>query len=260
MYVYWIGTVNTGSFDDLSELSSIARDENIWFHVDGAFGSFIILDPQRRHLVKGIDQADSLVFDFHKWLHCPYDVGCVLLRNYTYLESTFLTTAPFLSQIKRTNPDEKRWFFNMGIELSRSFRALKVWFTLKEHGTIKLGQKIADNCEQAQYLLTLLEKHHQIIRIVRPVSLNIVNFRVEPEELDKNDNQLINIFNDELLKDIHASGIALPSSTRIQDRVYIRVCIVSHRTNHQDFDLFLDTLFKLSRARIELSLGDKHAN
>jgi aromatic-L-amino-acid decarboxylase len=204
--VYLIGTINTGAFDNLLELSSIARAENIWFHIDGAFGSFVILDPQRRHLVAGIDQADSLAFDFHKWLHCPYDVGCVLVRDYTYLESTFSTTESYLTKPERSNPGDKHWFFTMGPELSRSFRALKVWFTLKEHGTVKLGQKIADNCEQAQYLVSLLEKHDRIIRIVRPVSLNIVKFRLELEELDKTDYKLIDMFNDELLKDIQVSG------------------------------------------------------
>jgi glutamate/tyrosine decarboxylase-like PLP-dependent enzyme len=136
----------------------------------------------------------------------------------------------------------------MGPELSRSFRALKVWFTLKEHGTIKLGQKISDNCEQAQYLVSLLEKHEQIIRIIRPVSLNIVNFRFEPLELD---NELIDMFNSELVKDIEKCGIVLPSSTRIQNRIYIRVCIVSHRTIYQDFHLFMDILFDLYRIRIQ---------
>jgi glutamate/tyrosine decarboxylase-like PLP-dependent enzyme len=242
--------VNTGAFDDLLELSSIARAENIWFHVDGAFGSFVILDPQRRHFVAGINQANSLAFDFHKWLHCPYDVGCVLVKDFTYLESTFVTTSPYLSKIDRKH-SAKPYFFNMGPELSRSFRALKVWFTLKEHGTIKLGQKIADNCEQAQYLVSLLEKHEHIIRIVRPVSLNIVNFRFEPEELNKTDYELIGMFNEELVKDIHTSGIVLPSSTRIQNKIHIRVCIVSHRTIRQDFDLFMDTLFNLYRIRIQ---------
>jgi glutamate/tyrosine decarboxylase-like PLP-dependent enzyme len=148
----------------------------------------------------------------------------------------------------------------MGPELSRSFRSLKVWFTLKEHGAVKLGQKIADNCEQAQYLVSLLEKYEQIIRIIRPVSLNIVNFRFEPEELNKTDYELIDIFNDELVKDIHTSGIVLPSSTRIQNRIHIRVCIVSHRTIHQDFDIFMDILFNLYRTRIQAFTTEKKLN
>lgn len=240
------GTVNTGAFDNLLELSMIARKEDIWFHVDGAFGSFIILDPERRHLVAGIDQADSLAFDFHKWLHCPYDVGCILVRDYTYLQSTFVTSSSYMSRNERKQADNKPWFFNMGLELSRPFRALKVWFTLKEHGVIKLGRKIADNCAQAQYLVSLLEKHPHSIRILRPSSLNIVNFRFEPEELNTADDLLMNSFNEELLKHIHLSGIAVPSSTFIQNRFYIRVCFVNHRTVLQDVDLFFKTILDFS--------------
>ncbi len=249
--------MNTGAFDNLLELSSIARAENIWFHVDGAFGSFIILDPQRRFLVAGIDQADSIACNFHKWLHCPFEAGCILIRDYTYLESTFATTASFLHKPEENSSDNKPWFYHLGPELSRSFRALKVWFTLKEHGIVKLGQKIADNCEQAQYFLSLLEKHEHIIRIIRPVSLNTVNFRFEPEEFDKADYELIDLFNNQLLVDIHASSIAIPSSTRIYNRVYLRVCIVSHRSTHEDFDIFIETLLKLCRTRVQTFLMER---
>ena len=159
--------MKTAAFDNLQELSSIARSENMWFHVDGAYGSAIILDPQRRSLVDGIDQADSLAFDFHKWLHCPYDAGCILIRDYRYLESTFAAHESYLS---KSELDQKHWCFNLGIEISRSFRALKVWFLLKEHGIIKLGAKIAENCDQTQYLLSLLEKYEPMIHIIRPIS------------------------------------------------------------------------------------------
>ncbi|UJR20145.1 hypothetical protein I4U23_023277 [Adineta vaga] len=248
------GTVNTGAFDNLLEISSIARQENIWFHVDGAFGSFVILDPQRCHLVTGIDQADSVAFDFHKWLHCPFDAGCILIRDHTDLESTFAVTSPYLSKPERNNTDNKHWCYNLGIELSCSFRALKVWCTLKEHGLIKLGQKIADNCEQAQYFLSLLEQHQDIIRVVRPVSLNIVNFRFEPKEFNSTDYEQMNLFNNQLLKDIYSSGIAFPSSTSIENRVYIRVCIVSHRSTKEDFDLFIETIWKLYQTRLQTFL------
>jgi glutamate/tyrosine decarboxylase-like PLP-dependent enzyme len=176
--IYFLGTVNTGAFDDFLELASIARSENIWFHVDGAFGSLVILDPQRRHLVVGIEQADSLAFDFHKWLHCPYDAGCVLMRNIEYLKSTFSLHQSYLylASSERGCAGDTPWFADFGPEITRTFRGLKVWFTLKEHGTAKLGQKIAENCEQAQYLVSLLEKHDHLIHIVRPVPLNIVNF------------------------------------------------------------------------------------
>ncbi|UJR15800.1 hypothetical protein I4U23_002732 [Adineta vaga] len=245
------GTVNTGAFDNLMELASIAHAQNLWFHVDGAFGSLVVLDPQRRHLVCGIEQADSLAFDFHKWLHCPYDAGCVLIRDGNDLISTFSVHQSYLANTERGCAGDKPWFCDLGTELSRTFRALKVWFTLKEHGTIKLGQKIAENCEQAQYLASLLEKSASFIRVIRPVTLNIVNFRVEPEEFDRSNKTLIDNFNNELLNDIQISGIAVASTTRIHGQLFIRVCIISHRCTLEDFDIFVNSLLTLSDIRLQ---------
>jgi aromatic-L-amino-acid decarboxylase len=245
------GTVNTGAFDNLIELSSIAQAENMWFHVDGAFGSLIILDPQRRYLVQGIEQADSLAFDFHKWLHCPYDAGCVLIRDGTQLISTFSVHQAYLAQTDRSYAGDKPWFCDLGTELSRSFRALKVWVTLKEHGCIKLGEKIAENCQQAQYLASLLAKYKDFIRVIHPITLNIVNLRLEPEELNKYNAEFIDEFNNELLNDIQLSGIAIASTTRIHKRLYIRVCIISHRSILEDFDIFVDNLLSMSNIRLQ---------
>lgn len=256
--LFHIGTTNTGAFDNLIELSSIARDENIWFHVDGAFGSLIILDPQRRHLVAGIEQADSLAFDFHKWLHCPYDAGCVLIRNSALLQLTFSTHRSGIAKTERDVADSEIWFCDLGPEVSRSFRALSIWFTLKEHGITKLGQKIAENCEQAEYLVSLLEEHNDVIRVVRPVWLNIVNFRFEPVEIDQADHELIDKFNRELVGDIQTSGIAIVSSWHIRNRVHIRVAILSHRSVREDFELFVETLLKLYQIRVQgLGTGRK---
>jgi len=191
-----------------------------------------------------------LAFDFHKWLHCPYDAGCVLIRDGTDLLSTFSVHQSYLAHTERGCAGDKPWFCDLGTELSRSFRALKVWFTLKEHGTIKLGQKIADNCQQAQYLASSLEKYEYFIRIIRPVTLNIVNFRLEPKELDKYDDRFIDVFNNELLSDIQISGVAVASTTRIYGRLYIRVCIVSHRSTLEDFDIFVDNLLSLYHIRL----------
>ena len=242
-----LGTVNTGAFDNLAQLALIARAENLWFHVDGAFGSLVVLDPKRRYLMQGVEEADSLAFDFHKWLHCPYAAGCALIRHGHELLSTFSVHQSYLANAERGCAGDKPWYCDLGFELSRPFRALKVWMTLKEHGTRKFGQKIADNCEQAQYLASLLEKHQSFIRVIRPVSLNIVNFRVELEALP----EVVDEFNNELLADIQLSGIAVPSVTRIFGRVYIRVCIVSHRTVMEDFDIFVNNLLSLYRTRLE---------
>ena len=250
LYFHFIGTVNTGAFDNLLELSLIARLENLWFHVDGAFGSLVVLDPKRRYLVSGIEKADSLAFDFHKWFHCQFDAGCVLIRDVSHLYSTFSLNPSYLNSLERGCSGYRPWFSDQGPELSRTFRALRVWFTLKEHGTTKIGEKIADNCQQAQYLVSLLEKH-RFIRIIRPVSLNIVNFRIEPEKYADTESQVVDTFNEELVADMQLSGIAVISATRIREQIYIRVAIISHRCTFNDFDVFVKCLLDLYQVRLQ---------
>jgi aromatic-L-amino-acid decarboxylase len=246
-----LGTVTTAAFDDLAALAIVARGNNMWFHVDGAFGSFVVLDPSRRHLIAGLSEADSLAFDFHKWLHAPYAAGCVLLREIAMLHATFSSPRNYLVGTKRGFAGDSPWFCDMGIELSRPCRALKVWFTMKEHGIVRLGESIAANCDQAQYLASLLKKH-DFIRVFTPVSLNIVNFRLEPDELKGADSGTIDIFNDELVNDLQEKGIAVPSTARLKDQLYIRVCITNHRSTLADFDLFVNAVFELSRSRLAL--------
>lgn len=243
--------MNTGAFDDLVQLASIARKENLWFHVDGAFGALVILDPERRHFVQGIEQADSLAFDFHKWLHCPYDAGCVLIRDGQDLLSTFSVNQAYLANATRGCAGDAPWYCDLGTELSRSFHALKVWVTLKEHGIKKFGQKIAENCQQAQYLASLLCKYEDFIHVILPVTLNVVNFRLEPKELDTSNTKLIDEFNIELLADVQESGVAIASTTRIHNKLYIRACIVSHRCILEDFDIFVESILKWYHIRLQ---------
>ncbi|UJR06671.1 hypothetical protein I4U23_010957 [Adineta vaga] len=203
-----------------------------------------ILDRQRCHIVKGIDQADSLAFDFHKWFHCLYDVGCILIRNSLDLQLTFSMKQSILAIVRKDPTNDALPFTQLSPELSRSCRALQ------EHGFIKKGKMIADNCQQTQYLVSLLEKYKQIIRIIYPVTLNVDNFRLEPDELNKNNHELIVIFNINLSDDMQRSGIVYSSTSRIRNRLYIRVCIVSHRSTQESVDIFVKTLMKLYQIRL----------
>jgi aromatic-L-amino-acid decarboxylase len=235
----------------LCDLATVAKENNIWFHVDGAFGSFVVLDPSRRHLIDGLSKADSLAFDFHKWLHAPYAAGCVLLRQISMLHATFSSPRNYLVSTSRGFAGDNPWFCEMGIELSRPCRALKVWFTIKEHGIVRLGQSIAANCDQANYLADLLSKH-DFIRVFTPVSLNIVNFRMEPHDLKDANPETIDVLNDELVNDLQEDGIAVPSTTRLNDRLYIRICITNHRSTLTDFDYLVNNVIRLCRSRVSL--------
>jgi glutamate/tyrosine decarboxylase-like PLP-dependent enzyme len=231
------GTVNTGASDNIAALAEFCRAEDLWLHVDGAFGALTILCPELAPRLAGIEQADSLAFDFHKWLHVPYDAGCLLVRDAQTLLDTFADRAPYLESDAALAGGEI-WPCDLGLELSRGFRALKVWFTIQEHGTHALGEAIARNCTQAQNLAAQLAKL-PAMRLMAPVPLQIVCARYEPQELDATATDALNA---ELVATLQRRGIAAPSTCRIDGRLCIRVNITNHRTSDADLTLFVEAV------------------
>lgn len=231
------GTVNTGSIDNLSLLKDFALKYKLWFHVDGAIGAFSILDNEMKPYLIGIEYADTLAFDFHKWLHVPLDAGGLLIRDKKYQLETFTLDATYITPRKLVDTYEV--YYKFGLEVSRSFRALNIWYTIKEHGTEKLGNKINDNRKQAQYLASLLSQY-KWIRIHRPITLHIVCFRIEPDNWT--DQEKINQLNDDIIMDIQQSGIAVLSSALLNHRLHMRCCFMNHRTNYDDCHVFVNCL------------------
>lgn len=236
------GTVNTGAIDDLSALAEIARDEALWFHVDGAFGACAITSPDIAPRLNGISQADSLAFDFHKWMHVNYDAGCVLIRDGEAHRKAFASRPDYLAADGTALAGGEPWPVDYGPELSRGFRALKVWAHLKEHGTEKIGRAIAANCDQAAHLGRLVEAH-SAFELLAPVGLNICCFRYTAPGLSEQD---LEALNSKLIEQIQLSGIAAPSSTRIDGRFAIRVNITNHRTKFEDVEILLEALERLA--------------
>lgn len=236
------GTVNTGAIDDLSELAEIARDEALWFHVDGAFGACAITSPDIEPRLNGISQADSLAFDFHKWMHVNYDAGCVLIRDVEAHRKAFANRPDYLAADGTALAGGEPWPVDYGPELSRGFRALKVWAHLKEHGTEKIGRAIAKNCAQATHLGRLVEVHSSF-ELLAPVGLNICCFRYTAPGLSE---QELEALNSKLIEQVQLSGIAAPSSTRINGRFAIRVNITNHRTRFEDVEILLEALERLA--------------
>lgn len=235
------GTVNTGAIDDLSALAAFAGTEQLWFHVDGAFGACAMTSPQIAPRLAGIEQADSLAFDFHKWMHVNYDAGCVLIRDAAAHRKTFANRPDYLAADGQALAGGEPWPVDFGPELSRGFRALKVWAHLREHGTDKIGAAIARNCEQAAQLGALVRSHADF-ELLAPVSLNICCFRYVAQarseaELDE--------LNARLVAQIQSDGIAAPSSTRIDGRFAIRANLTNHRTQLDDLELFLKALARI---------------
>ncbi len=178
------GTVNTGAIDDLAALADVCARENLWLHVDGAFGALIALSATLKPRLAGIERADSLAFDFHKWLHVPYDAGCVLVRRGDLHRAAFAMSPDYLRRDARGLAGGDPWFCDYGPELSRGFRALKVWFALKEHGARRLGAMIERNCDQARYLAARIAAEPRL-ELMAPVALNIVCFRLRAPGLDE---------------------------------------------------------------------------
>jgi glutamate/tyrosine decarboxylase-like PLP-dependent enzyme len=231
------GTVDTGAVDDLVALSALARAEGLWFHVDGAFGALAILSPEQAPLLAGIETADSLALDFHKWGQVPYDAGFLLVRDGALHRSTFATPAAYLRQEERGLAAGSPWPSDFGPDLSRGFRALKVWFTLKVHGTRRLGAVIARTCRLARRLAERVEAEPEL-ELMAPVTLNIVCFRHRgTDEL-----------NHRIVTEIQESGLAAPSTTILGGRLAIRAALVNHRTRARDINTLVEAVLARGRA------------
>jgi aromatic-L-amino-acid decarboxylase len=235
------GTVNTGAVDDLRELADICEREGLWFHVDGAFGALAALSPALRPQLAGMERADSLAFDLHKWMYLPYEVGCALVRHPDKHSETFTATGAYLAHTERGLTSRSTWFAGYGVQLSRGFRALKVWLSLKEHGIDKFRRLIEQNVEQARYLVRLVKAAPEL-EMLAPAPLNVVCFRYRDTSLDETQ---LNRLNEELLIRLHESGVAVPSSTMLNGTYALRVAITNHRSRREDFDLFIRKVIEL---------------
>lgn len=241
------GTVNTGAIDDLTALAEICRRDGLWFHVDGAFGALAAISESLKPLVRGMERADSIAFDLHKWLYMPYDVGCVLVRDREAHRRPFATKASYLAREARGAAPNDHDPGSLGPELSREFRGLKVWMLLKEHGIAKYARLIEQNVQQAKYLAALVHRHAEL-ELMAPVPLNIVCARYvgsrEPGTGSDRDEHL-NAVNREVLFRIQEQGIAVPSATTLNGRFAIRVAITNHRSRREDFEVLVDAMVKI---------------
>jgi aromatic-L-amino-acid decarboxylase len=235
------GTVDIGAIDDLAALADIARHEALWFHVDGAFGALAIMAPDLAPRLSGIERADSLALDFHKWAQVPYDAGFILVRDGALHRSTFATQAAYLRRETRGLAAGSPWPCDFGPDLSRGFRALKTWFTLRVYGTEALGAVISHTCALARHLERRVLAMPQL-ELLAPVQLNIVCFRHRGDDADA--------LNARIVADLHESGIVAPSTTMIGNRLAIRAAIVNHRTEQRDVDALLDAVLAYGAADV----------
>jgi glutamate/tyrosine decarboxylase-like PLP-dependent enzyme len=232
------GTVNTGAVDDLAGLADLCQREKLWFHVDGAFGALARLAPDLAPKLNGIERADSVAFDFHKWGQAPYDAGFILVRDGEAHKNAFTLPAAYLQRAERGLAAGSPWPCDFGPDLSRGFRALKVWFTLKVYGTEALGASISRCCALARYLEERIAATPEL-ELIAPVELNIVCFRYRTEDTNR--------VNDAIVVALQESGVVAPSTTRIAGRTAIRAAIVNHRTSRAEIDALVDGVLAQGR-------------
>lgn len=234
------GTVNTGAVDDLNALADLATAEEMWFHVDGCIGALIAIAPKHSNLVAGIERADSVALDPHKWLHAPFEAGCVLVKDAAAHRGAFAVTSEYLEKTPR-GVAAAPWLYDFGLQTSRGFRALKVWMALKEHGVGKFGRLIDQNIAQAMYLTELVEAAPDL-ELIAPTIINIVCFRYRGDALGADAQKALNI---EIMLQLQEQGTAVLSDTTVHDEHCLRVAIPNHRTRREDLLLLVAEVRRL---------------
>lgn len=240
------GTINTGAIDDLNALAGLCQREKLWFHVDGAIGAVAVLADHVRGQLAGMERADSVALDLHKWMHIPFEAGCVLVRHEAAHRDSFSLTPEYLARETDAGglASGAFWFSDYGLQLTRQFRALKVWMSIKEHGLDRFGRMIQRNIEQARYLGGLIAAAAEL-ELIAPIGLDIVCFRFNPGDLgaDKLDR-----LNRDILIQLQERGIAAPSYTTLKGQYCLRVAIANHRSRNEDFAVLVDEVLKIGRA------------
>lgn len=235
------GTVSTGAVDDLKELAEICREFDVWFHVDGAYGALAAVAPETAGLFAGMEQADSLAVDPHKWLYAPLEAGCALVRHVAKLRDAFsYHPAYYHFGVEATN------YFDLGPQNSRGFRALKVWLALQQAGRSGYEQMIADDMELSRAMFECVRKHPELEAMTQ--GLSITTFRYVPSHLSRTDlgaTEYLNELNQELLTRLQQGGEAYLSNAVIGGKYALRACIVNFRTTLEDVEAVAELVVRI---------------
>jgi aromatic-L-amino-acid decarboxylase len=233
------GSVNTGAFDDLNAIADLCEEHGIWMHIDGAFGAWAhIAEAPWSDLTSGIHRADSLAFDFHKWMSVQYDCGAILMKDADLHYDSFATRPSYLTAQSKGLGGGDLWFCDFGTDLSRGFRALKVWTALQDQGLDGFSKAITANCKQANYMAELVEADGTLT-LAAPVIANVCNFYAASDELSAQDQDVLNT---NIVHHLQLTGQAVFSTTQINGRTVIRAAIVNHRTKFKDIELSINAV------------------
>jgi len=251
------GTVGTGACDPLDAVADVAARHDLWFHVDACYGGFAALAPSKRKLFRGIERADSVALDPHKWLYVPSDCSCVLYRDPARARATFGHDADYIRVLAHHADDEAYAFWDYGPELTRRFRALKVWMMLAHVGTRALGEAIEGNCRCARRLAELVEASADC-ELLAPVELSIFCFRYVPPALkaelvgaspDRRAalDRALDALNERILADVQRGGSSYLSNATVGGRFALRGCVLNFRTTERDMEILLEDVRRAGR-------------
>lgn len=248
------GTTNTGAIDPLPAIADLCRDEGLWLHVDGCIGALFAIAPENRHLVAGMERADSLALDLHKGLQAPFDVGCALLRDRKLHRATFAEDAEYL-QVATRGLAAVEFLHDYGPETTRGFRALKVWMMLRHHGVDAFGHILDRTVALARYLTSLIADQPDLV-LTAPTATTVVCFRHAPGGMDE---AALRAHNTEIMLRLQESGVAVISDTTIRDRHCLRVAICNHRTRDEDLDLLVREVLRIGADLVQQGSSPMHA-
>ncbi|QUD86018.1 pyridoxal phosphate-dependent decarboxylase family protein [Phenylobacterium montanum] len=241
------GTVDVGAVDPLDALAELAAAEGCWFHVDGAYGALGVVAPTVAPMLRGIERADSVAFDFHKWGQVPYDAGFILVRDEAESYAAFSQVPAYLSRESRGLAAGAWWPCDTGPDLSRGFRALKTWFTLRAVGANALGEMIDRSCALARELGDMVAAEPEL-ELLAPVQLNIVCFRYRCAEPDR--------VNPHIVADLQEAGLVAPSLTRVNGHAAIRAALFNHRTERSDIETLVAQVLEFGRQAVQAEAAE----
>jgi aromatic-L-amino-acid decarboxylase len=247
------GTVATGSIDPLEDIAELCGREGLWFHVDGAYGGPAVLADDLRPLFAGIERADSIAFDPHKWLYTPHSGGCVLLRDSRHLTASFSAPAAYIHEDKERSGHGIDLGM-MGPQFSRGFQAFKVWVSLLAHGRLAYARRISHDAELARYMGSRVDERSGL-ELAVPVGLSICCFRYVPPDLPPGEGreEYLDVLNERLMTEIHLDGRVFISNAVLGGRFVLRACIVNFRTEAEDVDAVLEVALELG-AKLDAEL------
>ena len=256
MVVGTAGDVSTGVVDNLEGIAAICKSNDLWFHIDGAYGVPAAVIPELNSLFLGLKEADSIALDPHKWLYSPLEAGCTLVKNPKHLIDTY-SSHPEYYNFSLTEEGGSLNYFEYGLQNSRGFRALKVWLALQQIGSKGYAKLIKEDIELSNYFFELAEKHQELEAITQ--NLSIATLRYVPENLEVSGKQketYLNTLNEELLNELQSGGEMFLSNAIVEDRYCLRTCIVNFRTTKKDIEQCIEIIVKEGR-KTHIKLHDK---